>query len=82
MRSFEAGKLQFVVGVWRERDVFTGCCPLVLEKLCFAYLLSDHDKIYPKRAPSIVVLVVVRYVAGNTAICGLFSSNTPTCKLP
>ena len=36
-------KLQIVVGVWRERDVFAVCCPLTVGKLCFAYLPSDCD---------------------------------------
>ena len=71
-----------VVGVWRERDVFAVCCPLGLGKLCFAYLLSDCDKIHLKSATSIVVVVVARYIAGDAARCGSFSSNTRTCKLP
>ena len=38
--------LQIIVGVWRKRDVFMVCCPLVLGKLCFAYLPSNCDKIH------------------------------------
>ena len=61
--------------------MFAECCQLDLGKLCCAYLPSEYNKIYPKSAPSIVVIVVAGYTARNAARCGLFSSNARTVRV-
>ena len=55
--SLKPEQLQIVAGVLRGRDVF-GILPTGFGKtLCFACLPSAYDKLYPKSAPSIVVVL-------------------------
>ena len=56
-KALKPKQLRVVTSVLRGRDVF-GVLPTDFGKtLCFAYLPSAYDKLYPKSAPSIVVVV-------------------------
>ena len=55
--SLKPEQLHIVTGVLRGRDVF-GVLPTGFGKtLCFACLPSAYDKLYPKSAPSIVLVL-------------------------
>ena len=55
--SLKPEQLQIVTGVLRGRDVF-GVLPTGLGRtLCFSCLPSAYDKLYPKSAPSIVLVL-------------------------
>ena len=70
-------QLQIVVGVWREHDVFACVAHWLWENFVLLRGLPAfrlRQDISKKRA--------FHRRGSNAARCGLFSSNTRTCKLP